>query len=220
MSVYTQVKSYIEQSAILSQTMKHQNDVDWHDQWAKHAPGFKDGLAHIIFSQLGLPVKGSIVLTPGSGFGDLSHATTRLVLMMMCQHVAGQKVLDVGCGSGVLSLAAAHFGAKSVYGIDIDNEAICHACQNAALNNLTNFCHFGTIYPERSDILLMNMIRSEQKAAYNSLPDTHKRCKKIFTSGIMQEERSKYLEQTSQWGWKCVEERKKNGWLGFYFVGE
>lgn len=197
--------------------IKPDNEIDWHDQWAKHAPGFKDGLAHINFKQMGLHVEGNIVLAPGSGFGDLSHATTRLVLSMMCPHVAGQTVLDVGCGSGILSLAAAHFGAKSVYGIDIDNDAITHAQSNAALNNLSAVCHFGKHAPIRGDILLMNMIRLEQKEAFTSLSEEHKRFKKAFTSGILKEERTKYLELTRQWGWRCIQELQKSGWLGFYF---
>ncbi len=197
--------------------MQHDTSIDWHEEWAKHAHGFHDGLAHIDFKELNIG-SGSIVLAPGPGFGDLSHPTTRLVLNLMSKHVAGMSVLDIGCGSGILSLAAATFGAKSVFGLDIDDEAISHAIHNAALNGLTAVCQFGKSAKKPRQIILMNMIRSEQKAAYSSLPEKFRTFDFAFTSGILKEERQKYLTQTAAWGWKCIAEKQLKGWLGFCFT--
>ena len=76
-------------------------------------------------------------LKPGGGFGDLSHPTTRLMLRMLAQIVAKQDVIDIGCGSGILSLAAAALGSPKVYGIDIEQEAVEHSRNNAIFNNLS-----------------------------------------------------------------------------------
>ncbi len=193
-------------------------EINWNEQWANHAYGFKDGLAHICFNKLKLPSNEKIVLAPGPGFGDFSHPTTRLVLCMMCEQVANKTVLDVGCGSGILSLAAARFGATSVFGIDVEDDAIAHAAHNANINNLSSICHFDKKAKSSGQILLMNMIRSEQKVAYTSLPVASQTFELAFTSGILKEERANYLKQTSEWGWKCIKERQQNGWLGFCFT--
>ena len=190
-------------------------EIDWHDQWQQHAYGFKDGHAHIHFKELGLKNEGSIVLAPGPGFGDLSHPTTHLVLSMMSPYVCDKEVLDVGSGSGILSLAAARFGAKSVFGIDIDDAAILHATQNASLNNLSKLCTFGKKQKKEPAIMLMNMIRSEQKVAYKSLK--HKNFEIACTSGVLAEERELYLKETASWGWKLLDIQEKDGWLGFVF---
>ncbi len=188
--------------------------IDWNKQWEQHAHGFKEGYAHISFEELGINNKGKILLTPGPGFGDLSHPTTYLALQMMAPYVLGKRVLDLGCGSGILSLAAAHFGAHSVVGVDIEDDAIVHAAQNAELNGLGSLCSFKKSTNEPFDILVMNMIRSEQKIAYET---THPLCKVVITSGILKEEKKRYLAQTAAWGWKCQEIQEKGGWLGFRF---
>ncbi|MBS0637207.1 MAG: 50S ribosomal protein L11 methyltransferase [Verrucomicrobia bacterium] len=196
--------------------MNYNDGIDWNSQWQEHAYGYKDGHAEISFEKLGLSQAGKIVLAPGPGFGDLSHPTTKLVLSMMCGHVAGKSVLDLGSGSGILSLAAARMGAKSVIGIDIDDNAILHARHNAQLNNLP--CTFAKTATDAPDILLLNMIRTEQKAAYESLPEACRHFSLAFTSGILKQEKKRYLALTESWGWKLLSERSLNGWLGFSFT--
>jgi len=82
---------------------------------------------------------GDVVLTidPENAFGSGDHETTRLVLQILDQRVAGgERVLDVGCGSGVLSIAALRLGAVSAVAVDIDEEAIVVARRNAELNGV------------------------------------------------------------------------------------
>ena len=201
--------------------MKKYYEIDWHAEWQRHGPNFKDGHVHIIFSELGLTEsdcwrQNQIALSPGPGFGDFSHATTRLVLSMMAPYVANEHVLDIGCGSGVLSIAAYALGAKSCHGVDIDEDAVAHAEQNALKTN--SQCHFSLPqkhYPEAS-ILVMNMIRSEQCVALDGVDTSH--LKMIFTSGVLAEEKQEYLAQTEAWGWKAVAIKADSGWLGFHFV--
>jgi len=82
---------------------------------------------------------GDVVLTidPENAFGSGDHETTRLVLEMLDQRVAGgERVLDVGCGSGVLSIAALGLGAASAVAVDIDEDAVIVARRNAELNGV------------------------------------------------------------------------------------
>jgi len=173
----------------------------WKEQWALHAkPLVIDGI-------------GEIPMVPGPGFGDLSHPTTRLVLQMMTPYILGKRVLDLGCGSGVLSLAAHALGASKVTAIDIDPEAVEHTKENARQN------HFDRIFfgpPEDADILLMNMIRSEQIEAWKSV--SHCQFSTIFTSGIRQEDRENALKLADSWGWILKKMEEEDDWLGFMFI--
>ncbi len=82
---------------------------------------------------------GDVVLTidPENAFGSGDHETTRLVLQLLDERVAGgERVLDVGCGSGVLSIAALLLGADSAVAVDIDEDAIVVARRNAEINGV------------------------------------------------------------------------------------
>lgn len=79
----------------------------------------------------------NIRLDPGMAFGTGSHATTRLCLDWLCAHAGpGCSVLDYGCGSGILAIAAAKLGANAVVGVDIDPQALVAARENARHNDV------------------------------------------------------------------------------------
>jgi len=85
------------------------------------------------------PPQGDIVIAiePGMAFGTGTHATTYLTLRLMEKYIRpGDRVLDIGCGSGILSIAASMFGAGEVIGTDIDPEAVRTANENIALNGV------------------------------------------------------------------------------------
>ncbi|CCB85407.1 ribosomal protein L11 methyltransferase [Parachlamydia acanthamoebae UV-7] len=203
----------------------HFSPIDWESQWSAHGLDYRDGCVHLDLNQLidaqNLPV---IKLKPGPGFGDLSHASTRIVLRLMKDRVHGQAILDVGSGSGVLSLAAAIMGAKIVWGIDIDPEAVEHAKENLLLNELEGDITFSIEPPthvlqqQQNILVLMNMIASEQAVAWKSLKSVHHLPGEALISGILQEERELYLQQALRWGWTLLDEIEEEGWLGLHFL--
>ncbi|KIC74435.1 putative ribosomal protein L11 methyltransferase [Candidatus Protochlamydia amoebophila] len=195
--------------------------IDWESQWALYGLDFKNGSVHLSFDKFGRKAE-PILLKPGPGFGDLSHPTTLLVLELMSQYLTTQSVIDIGSGSGVLSLAALALGASFAYGVDIDPAAIEHAQENAKFNQMESQCIF--MLPEKFQfhsitipLIVMNMIFSEQKIAWNTLSSLHCLPGLRLISGIRQEERDVYFEQTKNWGWRLKEEKEKEGWLGFVF---
>ena len=125
----------------------------------------------------------------------------------MPSHITGQ-VIDVGCGSGVLSLAAKLRGAEEVFGIDCEEEALRHAKENATLNQL--HCTFGNCLQKKFDhpLILMNMISSEQKIAWNALPQIQSYT--LILSGIPIEEARPFAHYGT-----ILEKREWKGWLGF-----
>lgn len=200
---------------ILSKTLAQLPSIDWQNQWQLHGADFHEGFVHV--EAAGQLLK----LEPGPGFGDLSHPTTRLVLKLMEPHIQGRVVFDLGCGSGILSLCAAALDAKRVVAIDIDPYALDHARRNALHNGLENFIEFclpHEVQIEAQEVtVLMNMIQSEQIAAWESLRAYHAKVKESITSGILLEDQDKYLALTKSWGWSKIEAEGQNGWLGFRF---
>lgn len=86
-----------------------------------------------------------LTLEPGMAFGTGTHPTTRLALTLMARYVSGAtpgRLLDVGCGSGILSLGALQLGVPSAFGVDVEAEAVTVARQNAELNGLQDRAAF------------------------------------------------------------------------------
>lgn len=192
--------------------------VDWEAQWELFAENFYDGKAHIDLSQFSDKFGGTseLLLLPGPGFGDLSHPTTHLMLQLMQGKVTGQRILDIGCGSGILSLAALQLGAASAMGIDIDPEAIQHAQKNAELNQLE--AEFRLTIPDvGNQVLLMNMILPEQKIVMQQGDLLNRAAKTWITSGILATQRNEYYALTKQWGWTLKKELQRGEWLGIIF---
>lgn len=189
--------------------------VDWTAQWKAHAKGYENGMIKIP-----IPGYGDVMLTPGPGFGDLSHPSTRLILQLLPVYVKGRCVVDVGCGSGILSLCAAAYGADPVYGIDISPEALSHSLENRILNKMETVTFLmpeDLMFVPAPPVILMNMIRSEQQEAWEALPQLHPLPGLIITSGILSSEREDYLYQTESWGWLLKDIAEEDGWSCFVF---
>lgn len=129
--------------------------ADYENEWKKYYNPIKTKSITIVPTWIDYKAsKGEKImrLDPGMAFGTGSHATTRMCLELM--DADGKDVIDVGCGSGILGIAAAICGAKNVYMCDIDEQAVEFARKNALLNHVN-----ATI--EKADLL-----QGEQKADF------------------------------------------------------
>lgn len=102
----------------------------------------------------------NLILDPGLAFGTGSHPTTFLCLQWLTEQVKGQEtVLDYGCGSGILAIAAAKFGARQVLGVDIDDNALIAAHDNAVVNQVAlELRHSRTPLDDRFDLVVANIL--------------------------------------------------------------
>jgi ribosomal protein L11 methyltransferase len=102
----------------------------------------------------------NLELDPGLAFGTGSHPTTRLCLEWLCANTpAGGSLLDYGCGSGILAIAAAKLGAAEVVGVDIDPKALEAAADNAARNQVAlRLQHTAQALPQQFDVVVANIL--------------------------------------------------------------
>ncbi len=126
-----------------------------------------------------IPDRNGIVLEldPGLAFGTGSHPTTRLCLEWLEKNVKpGQTVLDYGCGSGILSIAALKMGADAVTGVDIDPQSVLTSSENAERNHCSMACYlpdaFATSRPHhRYDIVVANILAGPLKTLARTLTE-------------------------------------------------
>ena len=121
-------------------SMENVEDADWENNWKQFYKPMEIGERLLVvpeWEQAQEDGRVKLVLNPGLTFGTGSHATTRLCLQALEQHIhGGEKVLDLGCGSGILSIAALLLGAKDAFACDIDDKCVGVAYENAALNGV------------------------------------------------------------------------------------
>ncbi|PKO46524.1 MAG: 50S ribosomal protein L11 methyltransferase [Betaproteobacteria bacterium HGW-Betaproteobacteria-22] len=143
----------------------------------------------------------NIVLDPGLAFGTGSHPTTHLCLAWLTQTVkSGASVLDYGCGSGILAIAAKKLGAGHVVGTDIDHQAIQSSLYNAEQNNVSaDFYHAGQYQSAEFDIVVANILSSALSVLAPALAASCKPGGKIALSGILREQAADVAAIYAEW---------------------
>jgi ribosomal protein L11 methyltransferase len=116
------------------------HDQDWMAAWKKQYRPLQVGKKLAIlpaWAENTFPARIPIRINPGMAFGTGTHPTTQLCLKMLERKVQlGQNIFDIGCGSGILSIAAIKLGANRVYGVDISAAAIASSAENMDLNQV------------------------------------------------------------------------------------
>jgi ribosomal protein L11 methyltransferase len=144
------------------------NDTDWvRATQAQFPPTRISDRLWIVPSWHEPPDPAAIIvrLDPGVAFGTGTHPTTRLCLTWLDDHVApGARVLDYGCGSGILSIAAAKLGAAQFVGVDVDDQALQAARTNAAANHITaRYTGPDDLHVGSFDIVVANILSNPLK---------------------------------------------------------
>ncbi|MDR0578483.1 MAG: 50S ribosomal protein L11 methyltransferase [Candidatus Accumulibacter sp.] len=157
-----------------------------------------------------------LVLDPGMAFGTGSHPTTRLCLEWLESVVTpGASVLDYGCGSGILGIAAARLGAADVLGVDIDPRAVAAARNNAARNAVdVRFEDSAKEIRERFDLVVANILSNPLKALAPAICAHVRPGGRLALSGILAAQAGELIAAYAPWiplavagareGWVCL----------------
>ena len=146
----------------------------------------------------------NLMLDPGLAFGTGTHPTTALCLEWLDAHPPkGQLVIDYGCGSGILAIAALKLGARHCWGIDIDPQALTASRDNAEKNNVGD-AHFYVADPDglppvTADLVIANILSGPLVELATELNALVKPGGQIVLSGILQEQADSVLKAYSQW---------------------
>lgn len=143
----------------------------------------------------------NIVLDPGLAFGTGSHPTTHLCLSWLADTVTPQaSVLDYGCGSGILAIAARKLGADNVVGVDIDTQAIQSSVYNAGQNQTDASFYLANDLPGgQFDIVVANILSSALSVLAPALARAAKPGGKIALSGILREQAEQVSTIYQEW---------------------
>jgi len=203
-------------------TVKVQEE-DWETEWKKYYHPIQVGKRLVVcpswehYDLVGDEVV--VSLDPGMAFGTGTHDTTRLCMQLLEEYVAADTtVLDMGCGSGILSIAAMLLGGKSAIGVDIDDTAVRVANENAALNKVTDRTTFlcGDLTDKVSgtfDLICANIVADVIIRLSPVIPQFLKQDGVFIASGIISERAHEVVAALEEIGLHIVKREESSGWV-------
>ena len=227
----SQLKAAHPEYAPLLLTMNDLEDADWENNWKQFYKPMEIGERLLVipeWEQAGTSGRVELRLNPGLTFGTGSHATTRLCLRALDAHIhGGERVLDLGCGSGILSIAALCLGAAEAFACDIDDKCVDVAYENAAINGIGKdryTVRWGNVVTDRAlqgefggeyDIVVANIVADVIIGISPQVRPFLKKGGLFLCSGIIDTRAEEVADRLRQDGWEIRETNTSEGWYSF-----
>ena len=208
-------------------------DRDWNEQWEKG--GFEpividnrciihDRQHKVDLDELKADDAIDVVIEAKQAFGTGTHETTRLIVKELLQmDLKGKRVLDCGCGTGILGIVASKLGARSVVGYDIDEWSVENARHNAKLNHVDNMeilegnhrvlSHVSGIF----DVVLANINRNVLMADMQAMKEVMSHEGTLILSGFYGEDGIMIAEKAGSLGLSLNKTQSENNWCMLLF---
>lgn len=203
-------------------TYKSIHPEDWENEWKKYFKPFRLG-KHMVVKPTweSFEVKEDdvvIEIDPGNSFGSGTHETTSLCIELLEKYIEkGQSVIDVGCGSGILGIAAGLLGAGSIIGVDIDHVAVKTAKANVEQNRLSEITtieqgNLVEVIQSPADIVVANIIAEVIVMLCEDVHHVMKPEGVFISSGIITTKLDWVIENLVNAGYTIVETVTKGDW--------
>lgn len=202
------------------------DEVDWADAWKAHYKPVRVGRRLLVKpSWLDTPVGPDdvlIELDPGMAFGTGTHPSTQLCLTILEDHICPlDRVLDLGCGSGILAIAAARLGAEDILALDIDPVAVRVARDNVIANGVQEQIHVdqGSLEsqlhaPRRFDVVLVNILAKViVELCGQGLGHLVRPGGWLVAAGIIEEQAEEVAEALHAAGLRVERRRRSGDWV-------
>ena len=194
----------------------------WSEAWKDHFQILKvtPGLVIVPTWEEYEPAEGEfvVVLEPGAAFGTGGHATTRLCLRGLVQHMRpGDRVADVGCGSGILAITAAALGAREVIAVENDRTALPVAQANARRNSVARQITFkeADLLSDTAgpfDLIVCNIVAEEVIRLSESFPAMLTKGGRCIVSGFVTASIPRVEDALNRHGLRTIETPSEEGW--------
>ena len=212
-------------------TIDNVADADWENNWKKFYKPMEIGERLLVVPQWEKARddgRVKLVLNPGLTFGTGSHATTRLCLQALDKYIrGGEKILDLGCGSGILSIAALVLGAGEAFACDIDEKCVDVAYENAALNGVGKdryTVRWGDVLTDKAlqaefgggyDMVVANIVVDVIMGLSGKVRPFLKEGGLFLCSGIIDDRAEEVFTRLRADGWTVIEQHDSEGWYSF-----
>jgi ribosomal protein L11 methyltransferase len=219
------------ESAPALMTLEHLEDADWENNWKRYYRPMEIGRRLLVIPSWEKTDPGErtpLYLDPGLTFGTGSHATTRLCLTALEARLrGGEFVADLGCGSGILSIAALKLGAAAAFACDIDEKCPEVAYANAALNGIgpeTYTVRCADVLSDaavqaslagRCDVVLANIVADVILALAPMVRGLLRPQGTFICSGIISERAVEVADGLRLHGLAILESHESDGWMCF-----
>ncbi len=203
---------------------KYVQDQDWENEWKKDYKAFRISDRVVICPSWekydAAPQDIVVSLDPGSAFGTGTHETTSTCAALLDSAVkGGEKILDLGTGSGILAIICKKLGAGQIDAVDIDKLAIDVAVENCSINGCPDInCYVGElkdVKDEGYDIVVANIIADVIAAIACDIPAKLAGGGKFICSGIINTKKDRVEEALAKAGFVIEKTEEKNDWMAY-----